>query len=467
MIVRDSIYNPTNMETSPYYNEAKYVGKGGYYKGNNSYQCVNYGIGRTCELSKQPITYYNGISTKDQIAKPMFNRSGYGDACNWIRDTLWEVGDVAKVGAIMVYGKGWGGGLGHIRVVEKIEGNKIFYSASNENRQMAFKWIDMPKITNTGFLGYIYNPFINETSNLIKIEKDDAYDWKWSIDGNKYGDKYDITTENGFADTELEKQGYELVLKVNGSLFYTYENKHYACGLEKSRGINNQSCDMTCVSDYNTCMAIAGFEDDLYFGKQSWIINNILNQSYCAITGLGLILNGKKRDDMHKGFESQWNIKSGRTIIGEDIDGNFMSYSIKGDTGKSGLTCYEAQDLCLELGFYNCIALDGGGSVFRWVNGAYDITSTRKVKNALLLYRKKKEQPQESVNALQEKYDTLKVSYDNLLVANDELQEMLEKVVDEKANLTNQLTQAQKQNEELNSVLEKIGEILWTLKKSH
>ena len=46
--------------------------------------------------------------------------------------------------------------------------------------------------------------------------------------------------------------------------------------------------------------------------------------------------------------------------------------------------------LCQSLGFVNAICLDGGGSVWRRVNGKNDITTSRKVKNALLLYRKKK-----------------------------------------------------------------------------
>jgi hypothetical protein len=106
---------------------------------------------------------------------------------------------------------------------------------------------------------------------------------------------------------------------------------------------------------------------------------------------MGLLLEGKARTDMHKGFESQWDTKSGRTIIGEDKDGNFLSYSVKGTTGKSGITGAEAIKVAQENGFYNAIMLDGGGSVWRRYFGAYDITTTRKVKNALLLYRKKKE----------------------------------------------------------------------------
>ena len=228
-------------------------------------------------------------------------------------------------------------------------------------------------------------------ANLIKITKDENYDYKWSVDSNKYGTSYDITSASGFGDTDLVNQGWEEVLAVNGSLFYNYNGANYTCGLDRSRGVNNQDVSMTAVSDYNTCMAIACINGELYFGTQEWVINNKLEQAYGALTGMGLLLEGKARTDMHKGFESQWNTKSGRTIIGEDKDGNFLSYSIKGTTGKSGITGTEAIKVAQENGFYNAIMLDGGGSVWRRYYKAYDITTTRKVKNALLLYRKKKE----------------------------------------------------------------------------
>ena len=277
-----------------------------------------------------------------------------------------------------------------------------------------------------------------ENLSLIKIKKEEGYEYKWSVDGNKYGDQYDITTYKGFTDDELAKDGWELVLKVNGSLFYTYENKHYACGLEKSRGVNNQELEMSAVTDYNACMAIAGVGEDLYFGSQGWIIGNVLNKAYCAITGLGLLLSGSKRNDLHKGFEAQWNQISGRTVIGEDEKGNFLSYSFAGETGKSGMTCSQLQDECLRLGFVNAICLDGGGSVFRQYRNSqdqlvYDITTSRKVKNALLLYRRKKEAaPQID---WEKKYNELVVSYHELEDTVSDLKDRIESVNNEKLEL--------------------------------
>lgn len=457
MVERISTTNPTNMLTSDFYNGQKYVGKGGYYKGNKNYQCVNYAVARTCEIAGVPVCYFSKIdnpTTKEQIEKPMFNRSGYGNAISWLKDTLWEKGSEPKLGAVMVYGSAYGNGYGHVRVVEKIEDDKLFISGANENKQMAFKWIDKPQITATGFLGYIYNPYAKEDKmSLLKFKLDkDNYEYKWSVDGNRYGEDYDITTENGFGDTQLEQQGYELLLKVNGSLFYNYGDDYFACGLEKSRGVNNQDVGMSCVKNYNTCMSIASYQEDLYFASQEWVINNLLDSCYGAITGMGLLISGSKRNDMHKGFERQWNTRSGRTVIGEDKDGNILSYSFAGETGKSGMTCAELQDKCLELGFVNAICLDGGGSVFRQYRNdqnqlVYDIKTSRKVKNALLLYRKK----------IEEKVEEPAKDYKKLYEQAIEIADFLEK---ENADLKYSNSALLKSNEEIRAQLDTAEEKL-------
>ena len=316
-----------------------------------------------------------------------------------------------------------------------------------------------------------YNPYtwkkVNDMGNLIKIIKDDNYEYEWSVDGNRYGDKYDTTIQTGFADLELEKQGWERILKVNASLFYAWNDngvtKHFACGLEKSRGVINQELEMDCVKDYNSCMAIACVGDELYFASQNWIIANKLDEAYGAVTGIGLILAGRARDDMHKGFDSQFNQLAGRTIIGEDKEGNFMSYSIKGDDNKGGLTGKQAQQKCLELGFYNAIMLDGGSSVFREYMGKYDISTGRKIKNALILYRKKKEVKEE---APKEDID-YKELYEKELSKNKQLESDL-KVMTNNCNVLEkdytQLSMASdeltKQNETLSAKLAKIKELV-------
>ena len=474
MIKRTSITSPTSMYTSEYYNNKKYCGSTGYFNGRykNGYQCVNYAVSRSCEIAQRPCCYYSGTSEKKDIEKPMFNRYGYGNAVEWLNDTLWEKGTTPKVGAIMVYGKAYGNGYGHVRVIEDIVDGKIVYSGANESNAMAFKTLSIPSITTTGFLGYIYNPYVDTTdSSLIKIEKDSNYDYKWSVDGNKYGDTYDITTQGGFDDTSLTQDGWERVLKVNASLFYTYENKHYACGLEKSRGINNQELDMSCVTDYNSCMAVACVDNELYFASQEYIIKNLLDKAYGAVTGLGLIFNGYARDDLHSGFDSQWNCISGRTVIGEDKDGNILSYSFAGETGSSGVTAKQVQAKCLELGFYNAIMFDGGGSVFREYNGKYDISTSRKVKNALILYRKKKSgvepTPDTPSDDYKEKYEKLLVRYESLntdyqALETDYKNELaqVDTLTKENSTLNEKAKALESDNEVLSEKLKKIKEIV-------
>ena len=311
------------------------------------------------------------------------------------------------------------------------------------------------------------NPYkwkkVSDMGELIKIIKDKDYDYKWSVDGNKYGENYEVTIQQGFADLNLEKEGWERILKVNGGLFYEYEGKHYANGLEKSRGVNNQDVSMTAVSDYNKCMAIACVNDELYFASQEWIIKNKLDAAYGALTGMGLILAGKVRDDMHDKFNNQWNCISGRTVIGEDKDGNFMSYSFPGVTGQSGLTGKQVQAKCMELGFYNAIMLDGGGSVFREYLGRYKISTTRKVKNALILYRKKKAVKEEPI----EPSVDYKELYEQALAKNDQLSEELKTMTDNYNTIEKDFTQLNmacdtlaKQNEILSETLRKVKELV-------
>lgn len=223
---------------------------------------------------------------------------------------------------------------------------------------------------------------------LIKVERG-TYEYQWSLDGNRYGDKYDITVEQGFGDEKLKADGWEEVLAVNGSLFYTYDGKHYALGVEKSRGVNNQELEMSCVTDNFGVMAIGmDYYGNLDFDTTENICKN-LDKYYGAVTGeFGIMRNGEKCEWGKDLYKAQYDAISGRTIIGTGKDGNYLSYSIKGETGKSGLKGNELFDLCKKLGFHNAICFDGGGSVFRRHMGEYDISTTRKVKNCVLLYRR-------------------------------------------------------------------------------
>ena len=272
---------------------------------------------------------------------------------------------------------------------------------------------------------------------LVKIERDPNYNYRWSLDGNRYGDKYDITVMGGFGDEKLKADGWEEVLAVNGSLFYTYDGKHYAHGVEKSRGVINQELEMSCVTDNYEVMALGmDYEGNLAFKKTKDICAEIWNY-YGAVTGeFGIMKDGEKAEWGKEIFTAQYNDISGRTIIGTDKDGNYLSYSLAGVSGSSGKRGAELYDLCKSLGFWNAICFDGGGSVFRRVNGVKDITTTRKVKNCVLLYRKKRNLEEEiaklktalteaenGLKTMQQKYDEVCQFNVKLTSENEKLKE--------------------------------------------
>lgn len=292
------------------------------------------------------------------------------------------------------------------------------------------------------------NDDIINDGELITIRKDsDTYDYRWTVIGNRYGDENDRMYQKDFKDEKLEAQGYEPVIKINGGLSYDYDGKSYANGLEKSRGVNNQELELSAVSDYPTNMAVAFVGNENWYASQEWIIKNKLDEAYGAVTCEGVIYNGKATDSMHSGFDSQFNCVSGRTILGEDKDGNYMIYSFEGVTGKTGKTGKQCQQACLELGFENAIMMDGGGSVFRELLGEVQIASERYFKNAIMLYRKKKDSTPSTPNEpsttdyetlykeevkkyseLKTQYDSLNDEYTDLQVDNMELEKKMERI---------------------------------------
>ena len=174
-----------DLNINPYYNSATFVGAGGYYKGNNNYECVNYAIGRTCELAEEKCTYYdrNGLSEKRSDCRIPFNRSrsGYGNAIEWWNDTAWEKTtkqSEAKLGDIIVYGAGWGNGNGHVRIIEKMDKDYFYCSGGNEETGKAQFFIRVKRIDGsgddlTGLVGYIHNPFLTDNEPVLNENEPD------------------------------------------------------------------------------------------------------------------------------------------------------------------------------------------------------------------------------------------------------------------------------------------------------
>ena len=181
-----------DLNSNKYFNEATYVGAGGYYKNNSSYECVNYAMGRTCELAEEKCTYYdrNGLHEKRSDCRIPFNRSrsGYGHAKEWWNDTAWEKTtdpSKAKLGDIIVYGSGWGNGYGHVRIIEAIEKDYFICSGGNEISNgvtVKSKFDIKVKKTQgsgdalTGLVGYIHNPFLTDLSDVSESEYKKMYE---------------------------------------------------------------------------------------------------------------------------------------------------------------------------------------------------------------------------------------------------------------------------------------------------
>lgn len=170
-----------DLMTNPYYNDSKYCGVIPY-TSNTIKQCAWWCICRTGEIAEELVTYYNNISTKDQCRKPIFKRSGYGNAKEWWNDTLWEKTtrhDEARLGDIIVYGKGWGGGYGHVRIIEFIDENYFYCSGGNEDGKGTIKYnIKVARKNGNGdtdLIGFIHNPFLDENNDPTESKEEVDY----------------------------------------------------------------------------------------------------------------------------------------------------------------------------------------------------------------------------------------------------------------------------------------------------
>lgn len=255
---------------------------------------------------------------------------------------------------------------------------------------------------NKGF--YLYK---GTNQNLIKIVFDNNYDYAFAVGG----DKDNVYSPSIPYDANYKSKGYEKYLVVNGSIFFSYRESgklvYDACGVEVIEGKNNQSIYTDTITKYNNDMSLVVMKDDLKlkFVRQEDIIYKVdAEQCYCALTGIGIMLNGEKYP-YGTAFTTQYNSKSARTLIGFDKEGNFLSYS-----NTSGLYGKDLYDIAKANGFYTCLCLDGGGSVYRYFNGNTDISTTRKIKNNFIIYRKKKssdykelyEKEKEKINKIKE-----------------------------------------------------------------
>lgn len=226
---------------------------------------------------------------------------------------------------------------------------------------------------------------IKYSGNTVHIAKLPKADIRGSVVASPFGSSNDKRLPKDFTETI---SGYTEAIAINGGIFYTYESKTYAEGIEKSNGVNHQYFYMNCVSNFNEVMALGiGKNGEFVFDKQSNIIADI-GSYYGAVTFcFGIMKNSARAEWGKSEHSSQYNCISGRTILGQDAT-HIYAISIAGTTGSTGLKGSQLYDLCKSLNLVDAGCFDGGGSVWMRVNGEYKNNTTRKVKNAVLVFSK-------------------------------------------------------------------------------
>ena len=275
-------------------------------------------------------------------------------------------------------------------------------------------------------------------------------DFMFSVDGAMYNTPNSIRLMDAFRDQSLLNKGYREVFKANGGLFWrdAEDNNFYkAIGLERSFDVTNQDWD----SEYDSAMSVGIKKDNghLVFATQAYNRKH-LSEYYGALTGIGILYCGKATTMGQAQFKAQFNALSGKTIIGEDKSGTkFFLFTLAGATGVKGLYGKDMADICLKAGMYNAIMLDGGGSVFSYVDGKMvNETDGRKVKNAIMLYVKDEEpepepEPIDPVDDKDEQIAQLKEEVASLTNQIGELEESYKKVQESNNELSKSLETAQ------------------------
>ncbi len=264
-------------------------------------------------------------------------------------------------------------------------------------------WInkDFHNIVNFGLNGYKFKELRASNMYDIKVYKFAKNNKKirLSVDGNKFGTDGAVRPLYKFTDSNLIHEGFKEEFCINGGIFYN-QGGWFAEGIELSKGISNQTLDMTAVSKFQDTMAVGfDYEGNIDFVKQKDILEN-LNHYYGAVTGAFGIMKDGQRCEWGIELESKRNYlysrRAGRTILG-DNDKEIIVISINGVTGKSGPFGKELFDICVNAGCTNAINLDGSGSRKLRVDNKVIVDGSRNVKNAILMYSKRVNNNEEEV----------------------------------------------------------------------
>ena len=168
---------------------------------------------------------------------------------------------------------------------------------------------------------------------------------------------------------------------------FFYENPYnYAGGLEKAYNAINQGSDASLL-DVMSLGHTGTVNNALTIDTEANIAASLGSYRGALVGTFGLLRNGVV-DQGNTSKQGEYTIVSGRSIIGNKSDGTFVFACLAGVSGSTGITGAQAVTLAQNLGLYNALCLDGGGSVGLVYDDNWKVQSVRLVKNALAIYVK-------------------------------------------------------------------------------
>ncbi|WP_370777236.1 phosphodiester glycosidase family protein [Holdemania massiliensis] len=234
------------------------------------------------------------------------------------------------------------------------------------------------------------------TIQVARMGLDPDYEYKGTVVGKPFGPNA-VQRSQSIDDPELEAAGWQSCGHTNGGIFYKEpsDGNWMASGIEVLMGNATQLWD----TRFDSCAAIGFYHSGgMVIATQADIkALAAAGQLRGAVTAaFGIKLNGQ-RWTAGSEFNAQrdyiYSNKSGRTIVGQAANGQYVMVSVPGTSGKSGLTGSQLPALADHLGLTAAVCLDGGGSRYLSYCGSIKTNTTRAVKNDIIIYRRKKATP--------------------------------------------------------------------------
>lgn len=250
------------IQTSPYYQDNKYCAFNG--TPNGMPNCTAYAFARSAELSAPNII-------RDFV---VFNRKGADNACRWFQETLWSKGKEPRLGAIAC----WDGELGHVAIVEQINGDSVTVSQSNyggtywELKTYKPTIGEVTKGVGLVFQGYIYNPFIEDSrTDRNESEQVEVIADRLRVRKSPNGEIYEgLYCPQGIYNV-LDKA-------VNGGYTWAKLNENYWIALNDGKwtryynatGKNDGDFDTLCVEMSNCLEEIKTLKNSLELARSKY-----------------------------------------------------------------------------------------------------------------------------------------------------------------------------------------------------